>query len=93
MPFAFDEHRAVAYTDAEAVAVVPQRNGWRSPGRTMARIDGLSDEPRPSGCTKLTGYKNSCRVRAGDYRIVYTIDDTIRVVSVTRVAHRREVYR
>lgn len=57
------------------------------------KIDDLADEPRPVGVEKLTGYADAYRVRSGNYRIVYTIDDTVRIVTVTRVAHRREVYR
>ena len=51
----------------------------------------LADKPRPAGCKKLKGYKNQWRVRV-DWRVVYIIDDTAKLVSVTRIAHRREVY-
>ena len=61
--------------------------------RVTKAIAALAIEPRPDGCTKLSGTASSYRVRVGDYRIVYVIDDTIRVVTVTRVGHRREVYR
>lgn len=61
--------------------------------RVQERIDELAVNPRPEGCVKLTGTRNGYRIRSGDYRIVYTVDDGVRVVSVTRVAHRREVYR
>jgi len=60
--------------------------------RLALKIDGLATDPRPSGCRKLRGYKDLWRIRAGDFRIVYIIDDDRKVVSVTRVAHRREVY-
>ena len=60
--------------------------------RIDRRILALADNPRPAGCRKLKGYKDQWRVRAGDYRVIYTIDDPTRTVSVTRVAHRREVY-
>lgn len=62
-------------------------------GRLRERIDALGNEPRPDGCTKLSGTSNGYRVRCGSYRIVYTIDDGVHVVSIERVAHRREVYR
>lgn len=52
----------------------------------------LADNPRPAGCKKLHGYKDQWRVRVGDWRVVYIIDDEAGLVSVTRVAHRREVY-
>lgn len=54
-------------------------------------IAALATDPRPSGCVKLSG-GDGWRIRVGDYRIVYVIEDAIRVVTVTRVAHRREVY-
>ena len=52
----------------------------------------LSENPRPSGVAKLSGSKDRWRVRVGDYRIVYTIDDKGRLVVILIVAHRREVY-
>lgn len=60
--------------------------------RLMPKIAGLATDPRPSGCKKLRGYKDLWRIRAGDYRVVYIINDDRKTVSVTRVAHRREVY-
>ena len=61
--------------------------------RVIAVIQGLATNPRPPGCRKLAGSKLDWRVRVGDYRVVYEIDDRIRVVRVNRVRHRREVYR
>jgi mRNA interferase RelE/StbE len=52
----------------------------------------LEQEPRPSGCRKLTG-ESQYRVRVGDYRIVYDVRDRELLVLVLRVAHRRDVYR
>jgi len=52
----------------------------------------LAENPRPSGCKKLRGYKDQWRIRVGDWRVVYIVDDAAKRVSVTRVAHRREVY-
>jgi mRNA interferase RelE/StbE len=60
--------------------------------RIVGRIHALADDPRPQGCEKLAGHE-SYRIRQGDYRIVYTIDDTCVVVEVIRVGHRRDVYR
>ena len=60
--------------------------------RLVPKIDGLAANPRPSGSRKLRGYKDLWRIRVGDYRVVYIIDDDRKVVSVTRVAHRRDVY-
>ena len=53
----------------------------------------LAGDPRPAGCKKLRGHKDLWRIRAGDYRVVYIIDDANALVSITRVAHRREIYR
>ena len=61
--------------------------------RAIEAIRGLSRNPRPQGCRKLTGTANDWRIRVGDYRVVYEIDDTQHVVRVNRVRHRREVYR
>jgi mRNA interferase RelE/StbE len=58
----------------------------------VAKIDGLAANPRPSGCRKLRAYKHLWRIRVGDYRVVYIIDDERKMVSVTRIAHRRDVY-
>ena len=60
--------------------------------RVVRKIQSLSNNPRPAGCKKLRGYKDLWRIRVGDWRVVYIIDDAVRVVSVTRIAHRREVY-
>ena len=61
------------------------------------RIEGvialLAENPRPPKATKLVGQRNRWRVRTGDYRILYEIDDGVLTVLVIRVAHRREVYR
>src|SRR6266851_9658920 len=62
-------------------------------GRIMGKIEALSDNPRPAGVTKLKGHKGLWRLRVGDYRVVYFIDDAARVADVAIVRHRREVYR
>jgi mRNA interferase RelE/StbE len=58
----------------------------------VARIAALADDPRPPGCTRLAA-REAYRVRQGDYRILYTVADEVRVVRVIRVAHRRDAYR
>ncbi len=55
-------------------------------------IDRLAEAPRPRGAEKLAAL-HTYRVRVGDYRVVYQIDDRAKVVTVIRVRHRREVYR
>jgi len=60
--------------------------------RIEAAIDGLRTEPRPSGCTKLTGHEG-WRIRVGTYRVLYEIMDQVLVVRVVKVDHRRDIYR
>ena len=60
--------------------------------RIDRKILALADNPRPPGCKKLRGYRDQWRVRVGDWRVVYLIDDGAKLVTITRVAHRREVY-
>jgi mRNA interferase RelE/StbE len=61
--------------------------------RIIPEIKTLAENPRPSGCRKLTGSKNDWRMRVGDYRVLYEIDEKARAVRIMRVRHRREVYR
>ena len=60
--------------------------------RISAAVQSLGNDPRPHGCTKLTGVE-LYRIRVGDYRVLYRVADTVRVVNVTSVGHRREIYR
>jgi mRNA interferase RelE/StbE len=60
--------------------------------RVVRKLESLRESPRPAGCRKLKGSKDQWRVRVGDWRVLYIIDDAARLVSVTRIAHRREVY-
>jgi mRNA interferase RelE/StbE len=60
--------------------------------RVIRKLESLALTPRPAGCRKLKGYKDHWRVRIGDWRVLYIIDDAAKLVSVTRIAHRREVY-
>jgi mRNA interferase RelE/StbE len=60
--------------------------------RLLPKIRELARNPRPAGCKKLHGYKDRWRIRAGNYRVVYAIDDTGKTVDITRIAHRKEVY-
>lgn len=55
-------------------------------------LDDLERDPRPPGAKKLAGV-DGWRVRKGDYRVLYTVDDSSRLVRVYRIGHRREVYR
>jgi len=61
--------------------------------KVKATINNLSDNPRPQGCKKLKGSINEYRIRIGNYRVIYTITDTILIVTVIKIAHRKDVYR
>jgi mRNA interferase RelE/StbE len=69
---------------------------WRLPKkdlcRVVERIRGLASDPRPQGCEKLSAQERY-RIRQGDYRVVYSIDNDDRTVEVVRIGHRGEVYR
>ena len=60
--------------------------------RVVARIHGLSAQPRPTACEKLSG-QDKFRVRQGNYRILYSIDDTLQAITTVKIGHRRDVYR
>jgi mRNA interferase RelE/StbE len=60
--------------------------------RIVPRLEHLASAPRPPGRKKLRGGDNEWRIRVGDYRVVYEVDDAAKTVEVTRIAHRREVY-
>ena len=66
------------------------------PGKVRQKIarniQALAAEPRPQGTEKLSG-KNLYRIRQGDYRILYGVEDTARSIVVIRIGHRRDVYR
>lgn len=60
--------------------------------RIVTRIQSLSDEPRPPGCEKLSGH-DLYRVRQGNYRVLYSVQDADLVIVIITIGHRREVYR
>jgi len=60
--------------------------------RIAPRLENLATNPRPPGCKKLQGGDREWRIRIGDYRVVYIIDDAKLLVEVTRIRHRSEVY-
>ncbi len=63
-------------------------------GAIIKKIDGLASIPRPEGCKKLVNDKQELwRVRVGDYRILYAIDDIIQIIDIHYVGHRRDIYR
>lgn len=56
-------------------------------------IFNLVEVPRPIGCKKLVGTKNSYRIRIADYRVIYTIEDNILTIEVIKIGHRKDVYK
>ncbi len=61
--------------------------------RLIEKIKSLATQPRPSGAEKLAGRPGLYRVRQGNYRVIYSVDDQSHVVDVVKVGHRRDVYR
>jgi len=60
--------------------------------RVLIRIEELAEQPRPNDCQKLS-HQEKYRVRVGDYRILYTIEDGVLLVLVVKIGHRKDVYR
>lgn len=73
----------------ELEAVEPRK----SRERLVRAIGSLGTAPRPHGCEKLAGATDVYRIRQGDYRVVYSIDDHNRIVRILKIGHRREIYR
>ena len=61
--------------------------------RIWRKLLSLEIQPRPPGSVKLDGELDAYRIRIGDYRVIYLVNDQNKIVEVVRVAHRREVYR
>ncbi|MGH7356171.1 MAG: type II toxin-antitoxin system RelE family toxin [Candidatus Rokuibacteriota bacterium] len=61
--------------------------------RIVARIETLASNPRPPGCMKLQGADNLWRIRVGEYRLIYSINDSARLVDISAVRHRSDAYR
>ncbi|MGH9352454.1 MAG: type II toxin-antitoxin system RelE family toxin [Terriglobia bacterium] len=79
---------SVAASVIKEIRAIPKKDRQR----ITFRMQSLASDPRPSGCEKLSG-EHRYRVRQGDYRILYSIDDSTEMVDIVKVAHRREVYR
>jgi len=61
--------------------------------RIWTKIEAFTTDARPTGCKKLVGQNDLWRIRVGEYRVIYTIDDHRRVVDVIAISHRRDAYR
>lgn len=81
---------------AVALARSANRELSRLPAAVVERIaralDRLEHDPRPRGSQKLAGSESTYRLRVGDYRVIYEVDDEARSVVVTRVRHRKDAY-
>lgn len=61
--------------------------------RLLQSMETLTSDPRPRQSHKLSGSENSYRLRVGDYRVLYQVDDDTGLVTIFKIGHRREVYR
>ena len=61
--------------------------------RVMRTVLALAEDPFPRGTRKLTGYDDVYRVRAGRYRILYSVSESTLIIIVLKIGHRRDVYR
>ena len=77
--------RPMARKDIERLSLQMQE-------RVLEAVLALREEPRPPGTKKLLGLEGY-RIRIGDYRVLFRIDDEVRLVTIYRVKHRREAYR
>ena len=70
-----------------------RRIAKRDRKRLLEAIQGLADSPRPRGARKLQGYDHVCRIRVGQYRVVYEVFDDRVIVIVLKVGHRKDIYK
>jgi len=61
--------------------------------RIIEQIEVLLINPRPTRSVKLQGNRNLWRIRVGDYRVIYSVDDAARMIDISTVRHRRDAYR
>jgi len=61
--------------------------------RIARTIYRLGSNPYPTGCRKLTGYKDLFRIRVGNYRLIYSVDKNRIVIIILKIGHRKDVYR
>jgi mRNA interferase RelE/StbE len=81
-----------AATSSSVTATYKYSYGSKIPKIALA-IDELIQEPTPHGCKKLKGEKEYLwRIRVGDYRIIYLIEDSIQIIEIRKIGHRKDVY-
>ncbi len=73
-----------------------EKDLYNLPSKVIAKIipvlKSLEENPRPHGCKKLKGYANLWRIRIGDYRAIYSVDDVILLVDIRDVGNRKDIY-
>ncbi|WAC11202.1 type II toxin-antitoxin system RelE family toxin [Dyadobacter pollutisoli] len=84
-----DVYQVVVTTSAQKEIRSLQKSDLK---RVITAIGSLAIDPRSSGCKKLVASKNTYRIRIGNYRVLYFIEDSIRIVEISGVKHRREAY-
>jgi mRNA interferase RelE/StbE len=67
--------------------------GKKDRQRIVARILALSDDPRPDGVEKLSGSSEKYRIRQGNYRVIFEIEDDAALITIVKIGHRKDVYR
>lgn len=72
---------------ARALSKLPERDYER----VRDAVRALSADPRPPGCKKLVG-RDGWRIRVGRYRVIYEVDDVVRIVAVLDIGHRKDIY-
>lgn len=82
----------IAESAARALTKLRARDAV-SAARISKAIDSLKTTPRPSGARALQGAEGILRIRVGDYRVLYAVQDNVLIVLVIAIGHRREVYR
>jgi mRNA interferase RelE/StbE len=60
--------------------------------KIVTALKGLEENPRPEGCKKLKGFKNLWRIRIGNYRAIYSIEDVVLLVDVRDIGNRKDIY-
>ena len=82
-----------AITFARSARKELERLGEPIGTRVFRRIERLGSDPRPTGCRKLEGAEDLWRIRIGDYRVIYSVDDSGHVVDTTAIRRRSDAYR
>ena len=61
--------------------------------KIITAIEELANNPRPIGCRKLKANEELYRIRVGDYRVLYNVEDKIKIVEITKAGHRKDIYK